>query len=130
MMYTDRILNGNITSFVPVLCSDAINTDLAKSYVTPSSINRCVSQVEQIDYSIFYRDHRVSFEEVGVTSFSVVERMTPDFIVFPVYGRQGLVWQDIEGRRKNTHGRILLPSFLEIQMDSAIRGLLASFRWE
>ena len=24
MMYTDRILNGNITSFVPVLCSDAI----------------------------------------------------------------------------------------------------------
>ena len=66
MMYTDRILNGNITSFVPVLCSDAINTDLAKSYVTPSSINRCVSQVEQIDYSIFYRDHRVSFEEFPV----------------------------------------------------------------
>ena len=42
----------------------------------------------------------MAYEEVGLNRFTVTGRYTPEFIIFPVYGRKGLMWQDIEGRKK------------------------------
>ena len=113
LRYADRILNGNISAFVPVLCSEGIYTKLENSVVTSAVINKTVNRVEKIDYSIFHRERLMAFEEIGLNHFTATGRYTPEFILFPIYGRKGLMWQDIEGRRKDTHGRILLPSFME-----------------
>lgn len=40
------------------------------------------------------------------------------------------MWQDIEGRKKETHGRILLPSFMEQNLEAELLKMLAYFRWE
>lgn len=130
LRYADRILSGNITTFVPVLCSEGIFTKLENAVVTAAVINKTVNRIEKIDYSIFHRERLTSYEAVGITHFSLTERYTPEFILFPVYGRGGLMWQDIEGRRKQTHGRILLPSFVEQNLEGEIMKMLAYFRWE
>lgn len=83
-----------------------------------------------MNYSIFYRERMVAYEEVGLNRFTVTGRYTPEFIIFPVYGRKGLMWQDIEGRKKETHGRILLPSFMEQNLEAELLKMLAYFRWE
>lgn len=128
--YGDRILSGNISAFVPVLCSEGIFTKMENAIVTAPMINRTVNKVEKIDYSIFHRERMTSYEKAGLTHFTVTGRFTPDFILFPVYGRNGLMWQDIEGRKKETHGRILLPSFMEQNLEGELFKLLAYFRWE
>ena len=130
LSYADRILSGNISTFVPVMCSEGIYTKLESAVVTSAIINKIVNRVEKIDYSIFYRERMVAYEEVGLNRFTVTGRYTPEFIIFPVYGRKGLMWQDIEGRKKETHGRILLPSFMEQNLEAELLKMLAYFRWE
>lgn len=130
LRYADRVINGNISAFVPVLCSEGIYNKMDKAVVTGAGINAAVQKIEQVDYSIFYREHMTAYEEAGITQFGVVDRYVPDFVLFPVYGRQGLMWQDMEGRKKETHGRILMPSFLENDLEQEVLKLLAHFRWE
>lgn len=130
MRYADRLINGNITTFVPMLCSEGLYTKLETSVVTGAAVNAAVDRIEKVDYSIFYRERMTAYEEVDVSHFSITERYTPEFILFPVYGRMGMMWQDIEGRARNTHARILLPALLETELESEVLRLLSHFRWE
>ena len=128
--YADRLLNGNISAFVPVLCSEGMFNAMEKAVVTGAAINTAVRKVEKVDYSIFYREVQTSYEKIDVTHFTLIDRFVPDFILFPVYGRCGLMWQDMEGRKKQTHARILLPSLIEQDLEQDILRLLSQFRWE
>ena len=130
LRYANRILSGNISAFVPVLCSEGIYTKLDNSVITAAMINKTVNRVEKIDYSIFFRERMTAYEEAGISRFTLTERYTPEFILFPIYGRKGLMWQDIEGRKKETHGRILLPSFIEQNLEAELMKMMAYFRWE
>jgi hypothetical protein len=128
--YADRLLNGNISAFVPVLCSDGMFNKLEKSVVTGAAVNAAVRKIEKIDYSIFYREKQTSYEQAEVTHFTLINRYVPDFILFPVYGKSGVTWQDMEGRKKESHGRILLPALMEQNLEQEILKLMAHFRWE
>ena len=128
--YADRLIQGNISTFVPVLCSEGIYTKMENAIVTGAAVNTAVNHVERADYSIFYRERMMSYEQLEISRFMVTERQTPDFILFPVYGRVGMMWQDMEGRTRNSHARIFLPSILEISLDNEVLRLLSHFRWE
>ncbi len=130
MRYADRVVNGNISAFVPVLCSEGLYNKLENAVVTGAAINSEVHKLEKIDYSIFYRERITAYQSVEITNFTNIERYTPDFILFPVYGRNGVMWQDIEGRKKQTHARILLPSLIEQDLGQEILKMIAHFRWE
>lgn len=130
LRYADRIINGNISAFVPVLCTEGMLNKLDKAAVTGAAINTAVRKIENVDYSIFYREKLSSYEELEITHFTNIERYVPDFILFPIYGRNGLMWQDTEGRRKDTHARVLLPALIEQDVEQEIMKLMAHFRWE
>lgn len=128
--YADRVVSGNISSFVPILCSEGIFNNIRKSYLTEEAINQAVKKVEEVDYSIFYRDRLESYPEIDVSKFSVIERITPDVVLFPVYGRNCLMWQDITGKKRSSKGRIFMPILFEKELDLEIVRALAAFRWE
>lgn len=130
LKYADRNVNGNISTFVPVLCSEGLYNKIDNAVVTGVAINSEVRKLEKLDYSIFYREKLTSYPEVEIPNFSNIVRYTPDFILFPVYGRNGVLWQDIEGRKKQSHARILLPSLFEQDLSQEILKLMAHFRWE
>lgn len=130
LRYADRVINGNISAFVPVLCSEGVFTRLENAVVTGTALNTAVRKVEKVDFSIFHRETMTSYEEEDITHFTLIDRFVPDFILFPVYGRNGIMWQDMEGRKKNTHARFLLPSLIEQDVEQEVMKLLAHFRWE
>lgn len=55
----------------PVSDSEGIYTKLESAVVTSAIINKIVNRVEKIDYSIFYRERMVAYEEVGLNRFTV-----------------------------------------------------------
>ena len=128
--YADRVVSGNISAFVPVLCSEGIYNSIQNAYLTEKKINEAVNKVEAVDYSIFYRDRLVSYEEIDVQKATVIDRITPDVILFPVYGKNGIMWQDITGKKRSSKGRILLPVLFEKEVDTEMVRILAGFRWE
>ena len=128
--YADRLVNGNISTFVPVLSSEGIMTTLSGAAVTGAAINAAVRKIEKIDYSIFYREIRSFYEEIDLNNFTNIERYTPDFILFPVCGGGCQMWQDIEGKVKTSHARVLMPMISEGDVDSMVLRMMAHFRWE
>ena len=130
MRYADRLLSGNLSAFVPVLCSESLGTKIENSIVTGEEINVSVRKVEKVDYSIFYREKLATYEKAEINRFALIERVMPDFILFPIYGRTGQMWQDNSGRIKTTPGRILMPILLDHDVSSEILKMMAHFRWE
>lgn len=128
--YASRIINGNVTMFVPILCSDGIFSNMKNSYMTEKRLNDAIRQIEKIDYSIFYRERLVSYENVDINKAMVIERVTPDIILFPVYGRNTIMWQDITGKRRTSKGRLFVPVWLEKELSLAMVQLMGNFRWE
>lgn len=128
--YADRIVSGNISAFVPILCSDGIYSSIKNAYLTEEKINLSVKKVEEIDYSLFYRDRLANFEEIDVPKATVIERITPDVILFPIYGKNCVMWQDITGKKRSSKGRFLMPVLLEKELDTEMVRLLGAFRWE
>lgn len=128
--YSDRLVNGNVTSFVPVLCSEAIFTKITTSAINSAGINAEVHKIENVDYSIFYRESRDNYDKVGIPNFVNLKRYTPDFILFPVYGKRPLMWQDIEGRKRSTHARIVFPALSEVSVEQEMIKMMAYFRWD
>lgn len=128
--YADRVVNGNISAFVPILFSEGIYNNIKNSYLTEEKINTSVKKVEDVDYSIFYRERLASYEEIDVAKTTVTDRITPDFILFPIYGKNCIMWQDITGKRRSTKGRLLMPVLFEKETDAEMVHLLAGFRWE
>ncbi len=130
MKYAERIMAVNRSSYVPVLCSEGMSGRLENCLVTGEAINVEVSKIERMDYSIFYRRYLTYYEEAEISKFEVVTRVLPDFILFPLYGSGGQMWQDMSGRDKLTPGRILLPILIENHLEDDILRLMAHFRWE
>lgn len=130
LRYGDKIISGNISTFVPILCSDGIYNNITKSYMTEDRVNQAVRKVEDIDYSVFYRDRMARYEKIGDIKVTVIERITPDIILFPIYGKNCQMWQDIAGKKRSSKGRIFMPALFEKDIDVEIVRLLAAFRWE
>lgn len=130
LRYGDKVISGNISSFVPVLCSDGIYNNISKSYVTEEIVNAAVNKVEEVDYSVFYRDKMVSYEKLGDVKATIIQRITPDVILFPIYGKNCQLWQDIAGKKRSSKGRIFMPILYEKDLDVEIVRVLAAFRWE
>lgn len=128
--YADRLINGNISTFVPVLCSEGILTTLSTAAVTGAAINAAVRKIEKIDYSIFFREKRSFYEEIDLNNFTNIDRYTPDFILFPVCGSGCQMWQDIEGKVKTSHARVLMPTLSEGDINTMVLRMMAHFRWE
>ncbi|MDR1700757.1 MAG: cyclic nucleotide-binding domain-containing protein [Lachnoclostridium sp.] len=128
--YANRVLFGRTTMFVPILCSEGLTNELSNSYLTADQINTQIAAIEAIDFSIFYREKVVFYQEAGITKEIVMKRYCPDIIIFPIYGQNGLMWQDIVGKKRTTKGRILFPIFLESNLEKELLKVLGLFRWE
>lgn len=128
--YADRIVSGNISSFVPVLCSEGIFNNIKNAYLTEKKINEAVEKIESVDYSVFYRDRLVAYDQIDGAKATVIERIPPDVLLFPIYGKNCIMWQDITGKRRNSKGRILMPILFEKDVDVEMVRALAGFRWE
>ncbi len=128
--YADRVVSGNISAFVPILCSDGIYNKIEHAYLSEKGINEAIAKVEKIDYSVFHRERLTAFEKVDISNATIIERITPDVILFPVYGKNVIMWQDITGKKRSSKGRFLMPILFERDLQNDIVKLLAYFRWE
>ncbi|MCR5792661.1 MAG: cyclic nucleotide-binding domain-containing protein [Lachnospiraceae bacterium] len=128
--YNNRISSGEISIFVPVLHKESLHKNIENALATVQSINDAVLELRDIDFSVFYRESFYENREVGVMKEYVMEEVYPEFILMPTPGSNGVMWQDISSRRRNTPARFLLPIFLNSQLADILPKLFGRFRWE
>lgn len=128
--YNNRIVSGQITSFVPFLYEGSMMGGPASCYLTAKKINEAIERLREIDYSVFCREAFYENPQAGIKREYVIKEVFPDIILMPIGGSNGVMWQEISGRRRDTKGRFLLPMFMSGRLDDILIQMCGRFRWE
>lgn len=126
---THRLVSGQIVSFVPFLYTEGC-TALEKNFLSKEKICAAFNRLRRIDFSAFYREVLFRKEVPGIKKEFIQQEVCPDVILLPTVGSKDIMWQELSGRKRNTPGRLLLPVFMEGDLDKSVVHLTGAFRWE
>lgn len=126
----NRTTSGKMTSFCPILLGDELDVEVEKMLVEAEKINRALSKVEDVDYSIFYREAYFTDMRAGINSAPYPVRIPPDFILLPNVGTRAMMWQECAGVKMDTPSRYVFPIFTYENVDKLMIHCCGAFRWE
>lgn len=126
----NRIVNGQISTFVPVLCQEMIMQDPDRTMLTLEKIETMVMRLRKIDYSIFYRDVLYSRPDKGIDKIYIMKEFYPDIILMPTAGSRPSMWQECSCKRRESSGRFVFPTFFEEDFEGAMVKTFGRYRWE
>ena len=125
-----RTLYGQPTTYMPILYKEAIFGYLDKILITKKMINQSVQNLMKVDFSVFYREVLYSNTELKINHESTMQNIYPDIILFPLYGVNAAMWQEVGGKNKATPGRFAFPIMSNTNVDDMMVKLFGRFRWE
>lgn len=127
---TNKMTFGRIGSYFPFFTKENALKDLTASLVTARKVTEAFKEIKSIDATAFYREF-VSNDTAEILGKlpSHVEYL-PNIILMPNMGINGVMWQEIEGKYRNTSARMVFSVFhLEDFYTSLLRST-GEFRWE
>jgi len=128
--YNHRLVNGQISIFVPFLYEDMLSGGAERAFVSKQLIQESIDDLRALDFSLFYREFLYMNKELGIEKEYRMAEILPDIILFPTMGSKSLLWQDISCRRRDTPGRFLLPLFAEVPASALLLRACGRYRWE
>lgn len=128
--YNHRLVNGQLSIFVPILYEELLAGDLERSFLSKATVQATVDKLRSIDFSLFYREFLYMNKELGIEKEYKMAEILPDIILFPTMGSKSILWQDISCRRRDTPGRFLLPLFAEVSVSDLMIRVCGRYRWE
>lgn len=128
--YNHRLVNGQLSIFVPFLHREMLSGGIEKSFAAKQKVEKALERLRELDFSLFYREFLYVNKELGIEKEYRVAEVLPDVILFPTMGSKSLLWQDISCRRRDTPGRFLLPILAEVSLDDLLLQICGRYRWE
>lgn len=128
--YNHRIVNGQPSTFVPVLCSEQFLTSPERAALTKERMGQVIAKYRNIDYSVFYRELTYADAEAHIEKEYEMKEVVPDIILFPACGQNATMWQEISCKRRDSAGRFLFPALVEGSLDDLVVRTMGRFRWE
>ncbi len=126
----NKITFGRISSFCPVFSEHNILKDLDTALVSMEKVDEAFNHIRSVDFSAYYRDTIYTNTELGIAKEYVGVEILPDIILMPNMGIRGVMWQEIEGRKRTTPSRMMVSIFQMEDLTNIFIRLTADFRWE
>ncbi|MCD7835752.1 MAG: hypothetical protein LUG83_03690 [Lachnospiraceae bacterium] len=126
----NKITYGRVTTFCPIFCKDDVLKDLRECYVNASQVGSILQKIKEVDYTAYYR------ESIDTKHFELMGRepvhmeYLPDVILMPNVGIRGSMWQEIEGKVRNSSSRMIISIFHMEDMESTFIHMTGELRWE
>ncbi|MCI9336596.1 MAG: Crp/Fnr family transcriptional regulator [Lachnospiraceae bacterium] len=126
----NKVTFGRVTTYCPLFTAENMLKDLKDSFVTPEKADSALAMLKSVDFSAFYRE-TIDYEMSQAMNREPMHvEYLPDIILMPNAGMRGSLWQEIEGRKRNSPSRMILPIFYMENLDTAIVRMTGEFRWE
>ncbi len=126
----NKITYGRITTFCPVFTAENVLKDLNASFVTPALVEKALKLIKSVDYSAFYRES-MDYDNMQIMGKESIHlEFLPDIILMPNVGIKGSMWQEIEGKKRNSPSRMLFSIFHMEDLNTTMVRLTGEFRWE
>ncbi len=126
----NRVVNGQITSYVPVLHHDMMPPAPDRHFLSGDRLMDVMDKLKKIDYGVFYRDILFTKPDVGIDKIYIMREIYPDIILMPTVGSRVSMWQECASKRRDLPGRFALPVFLTENLETAMITLFGRYRWE
>ncbi len=126
----NKLTNGQISTFVPVLHEDIIYKDFDKTLLSGIEIEETIKDLLKIDPTIFDREVIYSNQKKQIVREYIIKKVYPDIILMPTVGNRAIMWQDISMKKRDSPGRFILPMFFQEDLKEVFIKLFGDFRWE
>lgn len=126
----NKITFGRISSFCPVFSEHNILKELDKSLVSADKVEESFHLIRSVDFSAYYREVIYTNPALGIGKEEVSVEILPDIILMPNIGVRGVMWQEIEGRKRTTPSRMMVSLFQMEDLTNILVRLTGDFRWE
>lgn len=126
----NKVTFGRISTFCPLFTADNVLKDLKGSFVTVTQVSKALESIRSIDFSAFYRES-MDHENMDIMGKEIIHvEYLPDVILAPNVGIRGVMWQEIEGKKRNSPGRMIFSIFHMEDLTTSMIRLTGEFRWE
>lgn len=126
----NKMTFGRMSTFCPIFSEHNVLKELDRAFVSTHRVGDSFATICAVDYSAFYRETLFSSEAAKIPREYIHTEVLPDVILMPNMGFRGVMWQEIEGKRRTTPSRMMISIFqLEDLLSTFIR-LTGEFRWE
>ena len=126
----NKMTFGRITTFCPLFSEHNMLKPIDSILVSEEQIHKTINAIRRIDYGAYYRETIYSNPDEGITKEFINIEILPDFILTPNAGTRGVMWQEIEGKRRSTPARMMLSIFQLDDINMQLIRLTGQFRWE
>lgn len=126
----NRMTFGRISIYQPFFDKENANEDLNKSFLDAQKLNNLIDKMNNIDKMLFRRDREYSNEQIDIKNFPINVLVLPKIILLPNSGIRAALWQEIEGKRRDSSARMIMPIFMIEDINKAFISLCGEFRWE
>lgn len=126
----NKITFGRISTYCPVFSEHNVLKPLPSILVTAEKVLKMLGAIRQVDFSAFYRNTLYSDTEKGIPREYIDVEVLPDVILTPNAGTRGVMWQEIEGKRRTTPARMMSSVFQMEDLSLILIRLTGEFRWE
>ena len=126
----NKVSFGRISTFCPVFAEHHVIKSLDSALVSEEKIEDIITNIRKKDFGAYYRETLYSNPDQGVAREFINVEVLPDVILTPNVGTRGIMWQEIEGKRRTTPARMMMSVFQLEDLALIFIRLTAEFRWE
>ena len=88
----NKIVNGKLSTYVPVLYKDEIYGDIERLFLSKQQLADTILELEEKDFTIFNREVLYTNPQLKIEKEYVIKHVYPDVILAPVYGTTCLLY--------------------------------------
>ncbi len=126
----NKMTFGRISIFSPVFLEGNILKDLESTLVSADMVTKSLKNIRSMDFGAYYRETLYSNPEVGIAKEAIDVEVLPDVILMPNVGVRGVMWQEIEGRKRTSPARMMVSIFEMEDLNNILVRLTGEYRWE
>ena len=126
----NKMTYGSIFSFIPAFYAQSVSRPLENCLVTAQRAADELNHVRDLDFGCFYRPAYASYPELKINRFDYNLEILPYIILMPNYGSRGVMWQEIEGRKRTTPAHLVVSILHSEDLFETFIKMCAQFRWE
>ncbi len=126
----NKMTYGSIFSFIPAFYAEAAVRPLENCFASVERVTQALDRVRSIDYSCFYRPTFTTYPELKINRFEYDMEVLPYIVLMPNFGSRGVMWQEIEGRKRTSPAHMVVSILHSEDLDDTLVKMCAQFRWE
>lgn len=126
----NKVTYGRPSVFCPVFSEHNLLKPIDATVVSADKVMAVFDEVRTSDFGAFYRETLFMEPARGVPKEMISAEILPDVILTPNIGSRGIMWQEIEGKKRTTPARMLCSLFQIEDVRLIFIRMTAEFKWE